>query len=481
MGVTRRYWGAVGLVVALAGLSVVFGRPALLVGAGGIGGWVLAHQYAFVRTVSAHADGLEVTQSSRQETVRIDDAGEIELSVELPERARVRVAVDLRVPTGVEPTGDDPRVAVPVGERSATETFEVRYRVAGDVRFDRPEVTVTDPEGRFRTEFPSGEPLSVTVEPGGATDIRAGIRGDGMTATYGDTPTGQRGHGIDIAEIRQYVPGDDIRKIDWNATARFGTPHVLEFEGRDQLRTEVVIDCRPAMGTGPDGATKFDYARQVALSILEHARERNDTMGVTTVGDGGILDRWDCDGSDGQYGTVYRDLHSIRCQGDGNGRRSGGVESPAEARRQARILSGDDSAFAATLRPFFSSTDSYFEQFDDSPLYNAVRTLRRQSTGTVTTVLVTDDGNRTETREAVRLARRRNDHVLVYLTPSVLFEYDGIAGVETAYRRYLGFERFRRRLSRLDRVTAVEVGPGDRVETILARETNRRERAEVSR
>ncbi|WP_255681357.1 hypothetical protein [Natrinema sp. SYSU A 869] len=55
----------------------------------------------------------------------------------------------------------------------------------------------------------------------------------------------------------------------------------------------------------------------------------------------------------------------------------------------------------------------------------------------------------------------------VLLAPSVLYEPGGLADVEQAYDRYIEFEEFRRELSRMDNVRALEVGPADRLATVL--------------
>ena len=90
------------------------------------------------------------------------------------------------------------------------------------------------------------------------------------------------------------------------------------------------------------------------------------------------------------------------------------------------------------------------------------------STGSVVTVILTDDTHRMEVREAVRAARRHSEHVLVFLAPTVLFERGGVRNVETAYEEYVDFEEFRRDIARIDGVSAFEVGPADRIEAILA-------------
>jgi len=107
-------------------------------------------------------------------------------------------------------------------------------------------------------------------------------------------------------------------------------------------------------------------------------------------------------------------------------------------------------------------------------LFAATRRQLTRLPGSVLTVIVTDDNRRAELQEAVKLAGRGDDAVLVLLTPSVLYEPGGLSDLEAAYRRYLDFEEFRRSLARLERVQAYEVGPGDRLGALLAARRDQR-------
>jgi uncharacterized protein (DUF58 family) len=53
-----------------------------------------------------------------------------------------------------------------------------------------------------------------------------------------------KGRGMEFAEVREYVPGDDVRTIDWNVTARTGTPHVKRFAEERELTVMLLVDLR---------------------------------------------------------------------------------------------------------------------------------------------------------------------------------------------------------------------------------------------
>lgn len=523
------------MVVALVGLAVLFDRPALLVGAGGVAGWLVARQYAFVRAVSGVAADIGITQSPERDSTRVEEEVRVDFDAELPRPTPVRIDLEANPPVGVEVIGardeekdddedeesetsaksetsggsetssegetngdnetqneseDGLRVSLPVGERVAATTFVVRGSLAGAFQFGRPTVTVTDETGRFRTTYSAGPEPRLTVNPRGPRNVHVGTGGEAMEAPYGEHSSSDRGPGLELAEIRAYVPGDEVRRIDWNATARLGKPHVREFETTTERQTVLLVDCRPSMADGPEGETKFDYARQVALAIVGHAREQSEPVGVYAVGEAGLLDHYPPTASEEGYAMLERRLRALEPQRPAEtagetagehpeepGRGAAGdatpSRSPAVARRRYDHLGEDNSAFATRLKPFFADADPYVERVTDDPLYGVARTHLERSRGAVTAVVLTDDARRTETREVVKVARRYNDHVLAFLTPSALFERDP-TDLEAAYDRYADFERFRRELANLDRVSAFEVGPGDRLETLLAASKARR-------
>lgn len=151
----------------------------------------------------------------------------------------------------------------------------------------------------------------------------------------------------------------------------------------------------------------------------------------------------------------------------------------------AGALADDDSAFARTLRPFLGDRGSATAVTED-PLYRVIESGRARTTlaggGTVLTVVLTDDANRAAVRESARLARRRDGRVVVFLTPSALFEADATdADAETTYDRLREFDRFRRELAGIAGVSAFEVGPGHRLERAVTEATHRRQPVEARR
>jgi uncharacterized protein (DUF58 family) len=89
-----------------------------------------------------------------------------------------------------------------------------------------------------------------------------------------------RGQGLEFAEVREYVPGDDIRAIDWNVTARAGHPFVKRFDEERELTVVVALDLSGSQEFGSRGRTKRETAAEAgALLALAAARNR-DKVGL---------------------------------------------------------------------------------------------------------------------------------------------------------------------------------------------------------
>jgi uncharacterized protein (DUF58 family) len=115
-----------------------------------------------------------------------------------------------------------------------------------------------------------------------ALDITVGRRVHGLLA--GDYRSALQGHGTELAQVRPYVPGDDVRQIDWNVTARTGEPHVRVDLAERVLVTWLVLDTSPSMGFGTAERRKADVAEGVALAVGHVATRRGNRLGLVTFG-----------------------------------------------------------------------------------------------------------------------------------------------------------------------------------------------------
>jgi uncharacterized protein (DUF58 family) len=102
--------------------------------------------------------------------------------------------------------------------------------------------------------------------------IRAGFAGDYHSAFHG--------RGIEFSQVREYQPGDDVRTIDWNVTARSGTPHVKEFVEERDLTVLVAVDVSGSMGFGSIDWRKCDVAAELAAVFAFSAVQNSDRIGL---------------------------------------------------------------------------------------------------------------------------------------------------------------------------------------------------------
>lgn len=474
MRATRRYWEAVAIAGFLAALALLLERPLLLVGAAGIGAWLLAQQIRITLALSETLDALDVDQSVSRERLVAEESTSFELSTSLPHPSPLALDVDAGLP--VATTGvlqGESTIDIPRGGRRAAVAGTVTWPIAGVHAFDPPTITATTSRGLLCETVQHGPTPSVTVEPRAPRDVHVGEGGERVATTYGEHDAGRLGSGLDPAELREYIPGESADRIDWKATARLAEPYVREFEAETDRRTVLLVDHRARLAVGQTGKTALDYLRQVALAFVASARHRSDPLGLYAVGTEGLTAA--IEPSAQTYTTIRGELYAIEPTPDSTALPDDRI-GPAAARRTARLLDGEEP-FDATLRPYFAGADPYLQRIEGNPLVETVRSQIGSLDGTCWTAIFTDDAEPERVREAVDLARRGDDHVLVFLAPRVLYEPGGLAAVEATYETYLEFESFRRDLAQRPRVSAFEVAPGDRVDAVLAAGRNRHARA----
>jgi uncharacterized protein (DUF58 family) len=90
------------------------------------------------------------------------------------------------------------------------------------------------------------------------------------------------GRSVDFAEHRAYMPGDDIRQIDWRLFARTDRFYVKEFEADTNTSFTVLLDVSRSMTFGSEGLTKLDYGRFLAACLAVFSQKQRDRIGLVT-------------------------------------------------------------------------------------------------------------------------------------------------------------------------------------------------------
>ncbi|MFP9191309.1 DUF58 domain-containing protein [Natrialbaceae archaeon A-CW1-1] len=479
---TRRSWAVGGLILLLAILAVIFDRPTMLVGAVLIGAWLCTRQYLFFRELTTTTESLTVSQNPALTGLRTNESTTVTMEATLDQPVSLSLSIEAGLPVSTSPD-QSLDLVLEAGSITTQATADVSWPVAGRHTFSKARLTASD--GLFTETLATGSTPTVTVEPRGPRSIHVGSGGDRVPIRQGHHQAGKAGSGLVPAEIREYVPGETTARIHWKATARLATPHVRKFDAETDRLTLMFVDHSRTLAVGSPGETQLDYLREIALITTSSAHHLGDPIGLCTVDDDGITSQFDP--STGSRHQIRRRLFDLEPVGDETGSagtsaadgigphgyRGGGAHDQTTLAR--RILTAEADSMTDTLGPFYEAyrTGDRFSG-DGESLPTAVRTVLNRHRTCAWVVLLTNDSNPVALRRTVRLAREANSDVLVFLTPTVLYEPSGLSDLEGAYERYLEFEALRRELDRMERVTALEVAPNDRLTSVLAVGRNRR-------
>lgn len=113
--------------------------------------------------------------------------------------------------------------------------------------------------------------------------IRTSHLADDMLA--GQYLSAFKGRGIEFEEVRPYLPGDDVRAIDWNVTARYGEPFVKLFREERELTVILLVDISASQGLGTRYQTKRELISEVSATLAFSAIKNNDKVGLAMFTD----------------------------------------------------------------------------------------------------------------------------------------------------------------------------------------------------
>ncbi len=94
-----------------------------------------------------------------------------------------------------------------------------------------------------------------------------------------------KGRGMAFSEVREYQPGDDVRSIDWNVTARLNKPYIKVFEEERELTVMLLVDVSGSRNFGTISQLKRDMTAEIAATLAFSTIENNDKVGVLFFSD----------------------------------------------------------------------------------------------------------------------------------------------------------------------------------------------------
>jgi uncharacterized protein (DUF58 family) len=110
--------------------------------------------------------------------------------------------------------------------------------------------------------------------------IEIKTRGLSSQIFSGEYSTAFKGRGMAFSEVREYQPGDEIRTIDWNVTARFNHPYVKVFEEEREITVMLLVDISASESFGTTGQLKQDLITEICAVLAFSAIQNNDKIGV---------------------------------------------------------------------------------------------------------------------------------------------------------------------------------------------------------
>jgi uncharacterized protein (DUF58 family) len=209
----------------------------------------------------------------------------VSLVIENPAAAGLPAAVADHAPAELRA---EPRELA--GRFDGTGRLELEYRVASPGRgaflFGPLDLRVARPGGWWRRQvkLPIGEEVAVFPNLVAIKRIQLSLR-RGLRAMAGQRRARPPGASTAFAGLRDYVPGDDFRRVSWTATARRDRPVVVEVEAERGQQVVIALDCGRLMTSPAGDLDKLDHAVNAALMLAWVASAHGDRVGLMTFDD----------------------------------------------------------------------------------------------------------------------------------------------------------------------------------------------------
>ena len=230
-----------------------------------------------LRAIEARRDSLSVAQAGERIPMRLSLSntsgtrrGLIVVRDHLPSGLKAEAAAERRI------------MDLAPGE-SVTVQYPLLARRRGVYYLGYVELLCTDPLGLFNYRHERETPSLLVVHPRPIALPRVRPPAAGMLAVSRQR-TRKRGDGTDFAGVREYTPGDDLRRIHWKATAKRGKLTVVEYESGEANNVAVALDLSPAFHAGTEDEHTLEYGVTLAASIAAQCLRRGAEFSLIAEG-----------------------------------------------------------------------------------------------------------------------------------------------------------------------------------------------------
>lgn len=115
--------------------------------------------------------------------------------------------------------------------------------------------------------------------------IEIKTRGLSQNIFAGEYHSAFKGRGVIFSEVREYIPGDDVRDIDWNVTSRYNKPYVKVYEEERELTVMLLVDVSGSRQFGAVGDPKMEKMAEIAATLAFSSIQNNDKVGMILFSD----------------------------------------------------------------------------------------------------------------------------------------------------------------------------------------------------
>jgi hypothetical protein len=470
---TNQYWGTLGLAVFFGLLSFVLDVSLFLLPAATILAWLLVVEYLFRDRIATISDALAIAYDISQETVQTDQPVSITTQVHGIADFDLQLTLSVEYPDSAVCDQSNPSKTLTTESNTDSLKLNCHFPFAGNYTIGPASVTIESRYGFFTKTLTTSEGDKVTVEPEPVNSMQIGTGDTQFTMSFGDHGSENAGEGMNPAGVRSYMPGDPASRINWKATARLNEVFVREFE-TETVRPLVVLLDRRQSSHKILNEDPVEYRRNIAISLIHEAETNRDPVGLYDVNTSQIESSEEVNANRNQYVQIRRQLYDTVSEDISNQTANPNqtVQSTVDAASTIDQLRTDQSAFGSKVAPFLRGTPTTTYQVEDEPLIHAAETYLKRHGANARVVILSGDNQRSELYETAKLAGQLGQEVIVFVTPSVLFESEDIAAIDNVYDQYSAFERYRSQLAALEDVTTFEVAPGSQLQSVIKQHKN---------
>ncbi len=279
-----------------------------------------------------------------------------------------------------------------------------------------------------------------------------------ISSQYGTGKSKQRGMGIEVANIRNYMQGDDIRHIDWKTSLRLNRMFTKEFESDIGLPVFVLVDHSRTSNSD----SHLDNAVNIANYLIQQAENNDQPAGLVTFTHDGVTNQALIRKGKKQF-EISRNLFSLEPK---ESKPYIIAMDSGEIKAFGRKLNSSKDEFCSALAPFFIENSQHLKALEKQGIYQAIKRVINFSKTPSLIGIITERYD-APLIESIRLATYYGHKVILIATSGVLSRAYDVLELEEHYLEYLGFQNKIEKFKHLKGVKVVEAYPGDKPEQII--------------